>query len=575
MQVHHKKNLIEPSEQKIACGVDKLKGKTIFIEMRPAGLCYDIRFPYLREMYDVVKEKQHLEIISIPAVEPNEVLDANKQFSEEVPWFVYQNSWMVISRVVRFILAQQCGWEGDDTPEERWHPSLNWIIDPNGRITTYKPSILKFLFDHLERDQVKRLIFKGKLICLYSGISDRPVICSIKNVMGELKDGIHTIYIPNSGDITGFLTYKDPQNIQDIKKFWLTDTVDKNYYCPLQKTTGFCRCLIQINKTGFSNYKQLCKLKSPSDYFPFDNMYKTFMENFRKEDGIVFMTFMDQDGNLIAACEEKTMQFIFTKHREDGTKRLIKLMMMEFHRRGKETYDGDFSVSGGLTKNMQIAPAMDIDDVDSLSEYTFELLAEKQLHLLLKFDKGGKEWPREVTWPTAPRGLCMLKDFLSNGVHVDWVKDAISSQDPQQAEVDLAITVTNSLLESIEEASWAVAALLAIADVLKRIETVSNNQTDWLLILGEMYRLSQYIKQFNEKPGLWTEMSREATGFILLSSMACCSEIDPIKFALFGSGKVNRMILANNLREELINTCDIMADAITNGFDYGDRKSVV
>jgi len=86
-----------------------LEGKTILLEMRPIKsryqTCksfYDIRLQSLKAMYEVEKENLDLEIISIPLVDPGDeyyVFDLYRQFSREVPWFVLQNSWMVMTSV--------------------------------------------------------------------------------------------------------------------------------------------------------------------------------------------------------------------------------------------------------------------------------------------------------------------------------------------------------------------------------------------------------------------------------------------------------------------------------------------
>ena len=67
---------------KIARGVDKLKGKTILLEMRSVNdLCNDTGLWSLSEMYTRKKERLGLEIISIPIVQPSKTLDVLEQFS--------------------------------------------------------------------------------------------------------------------------------------------------------------------------------------------------------------------------------------------------------------------------------------------------------------------------------------------------------------------------------------------------------------------------------------------------------------------------------------------------------------
>jgi hypothetical protein len=85
--------------------------------------------------------------------------DVYHQFSREVPWFVLQNSWMVMTSVVKFFFAKHCRWEeGDEC--EKLYSTINWIIEPNGRIIIYTPSIclkdkgevFKVLFHYLESE---------------------------------------------------------------------------------------------------------------------------------------------------------------------------------------------------------------------------------------------------------------------------------------------------------------------------------------------------------------------------------------------------------------------------------------
>jgi len=159
-----------------------------------------------------------------------------------------------------------------------------------------------------------------------------------------------------------------------------------------------------------------------------------------------------------------------------------------------------------------------------------------------------------VTWPTST-GFCRLKNFLSEGMSDDWVKDIISRY-PEEGH-KWAIVV-HGLLKDIEEAQWAVAGLLAVADILERFQTISANRMKCVSLLWGMFSVAQYIKQFDQKSGLWRGLKRVATAIILAYSFHCCSEIDLFKFALFSDSR--------NHPEWLISTiCDMMAEAITEG----------
>jgi len=114
------------------------------------------------------------------------------------------------------------------------------------------------------------------------------------------------------------------------------------------------------------------------------------------------------------------------------------------------------------------------------------------------------------------------------------------------------------LLKDIEEAQWAVAGLLAVADVLERFQTISANRMVYLSLLWEMFSVAQYIKQFDQKPGLWRGVKRVATAIIVAYSFHCCSQIDHSKFALFSNRRKYN-------GEWMWKICNIMDKAITEG----------
>jgi len=115
------------------------------------------------------------------------------------------------------------------------------------------------------------------------------------------------------------------------------------------------------------------------------------------------------------------------------------------------------------------------------------------------------------------------------------------------------------LLKDIEEAQWAVAGLLAVADILERFQTISaNRRFKCMFLLWEMFRLAQCIKQFDQKPGLWRVVKRLATAIIVAYSFHCCSQIDQSEFALFSDGWYYHEDRIKEIR-------DIMAYAIREG----------
>jgi hypothetical protein len=276
---------------------------------------------------------------------------------------------------------------------------------------------------------------------------------------------------------------------------------------------------------------------------------------------------MDERGGMIAAFRGDILESIFLSDRKDRAQRVIKSMMEDFEGGGKEMHDDDPGVSERLIKNMQTAVEQENMDVylDSLRNYISELRGV-ELYQLLNVNKEAKKWSRpKVTWPTS-RSFCMLKDFLSEGTNADWVKDVISRHPEEETKWK---PVIKSLLSGIKEANWAVAGLLAVADVLERFETVSNPyQGEGLFILHAMLRLAQYIGHVNQKHGLWRNIKRVATALILVCCIVCCNLIDPFKFALFKLEiGVHMRDTLRQLEEGLIKQCDLIAKAINEGLD--------
>jgi len=225
-------------------------------------------------------------------------------------------------------------------------------------------------------------------------------------------------------------------------------------------------------------------------------------------------------------------------------------------------HDKDPGVSDSLIQNMQTAStsvAVEQQNMDayfeSLREYISELWGMELYHAS-RFNKEGKKRSLpSVTWPTS-RGFCRLKNFLSEGISDDWVKEIISRHPEKE---DKRAIVIHGLLKDIEEAQWAVAGLLAVADILERFQTISANIMECVSLLWEMFSVAQYIKQLDQKSGLWRGVKRVATAIIVACSMDCRSQIDPSKFAVFRNENLG--YAEWRLRE----ICNIMARAITEG----------
>lgn len=653
----------DPTEnsQTFTCGVDKLIRKTILVEMRSVDdLCNDTGLWSMSEMYLREKERHELEIISIPIVEPSTPVDVVERFSRKVPWLVFQNPWTV-TRAVKYFFVQQCGLERDD----KWYPSIFWIIEPNGKISTYKPYVLlmlnswgskafpfttekfeelrkgewaqwksmsnlEFLFNHLEStvaDEVKRVMFQGKLICLYSG-NGKEVTCAITNALIESRDSIHIIYTPQL-DIERTGTLK------------LTDNIHKDYYVlessEMRPVEMEGLSVLNLSKHEAMKFwmrifyfkKEINEMDNDDNQmYEMKKVFQSFKlkdEDKDKDDDLSFvfrdseildvrdgcMTFMDEDGKMIAACRGEIMGWIFKDN--NRAKRLMQLLIKLVSKKEGKQMDHNSSVPDPR-KNMKtedtavdqenvdvkcltadtavdqenvdvkcLNTAVDQENVDiyRLSEYTTELLGMEQLYRLLKFDKEGRKSSRAKAsghyWPTS-RGFSMLKNFLSDGTNANWVKDTTSSDEE---------TAIKSLLEGIGEAHWAAAGLLMIADILERLETLYANRNEslmLLILLDEMYRSAMYLRQFNEaSPGSMEGMKDKMQKLIVcivIAALVCCtgtdhSDLARMLFVRFGFGSLmNRFWLrlqnwvpighstANELRLDIYRVLKEVCDSI-------------
>lgn len=579
------------SELVTTCGVDQFKGKTILLDLRAANLFDDIGLPCLKEMYDVVvKDNLDLEIISIPICQ-KDAHGIKKPY--EVPWFIFQSgTWNRERRkVAQFFLTKQCGWEEGDACE-KWYASINCIIEPNGRVipcrrfTKYRAAkstpILEFLFNHMERvsdqvkrimfqvkwgvkacptvheeienfkkeeweqlksmstleflfnhlestsDQVKKLMCQGKIICLHNGHADNDT------VMKQMSEGIHII---NVGHLT-------------MESLALTDIIYKEYY-----NFGCTRThMKEMSSLNLSSHElirfslRLHYLKEEINRIEESDKklseLKSVLHSFQ-DVNYGFMTFMDQYGKVIATLGANDMSLIgkFDWEQSDWEQdweqeELLNSMINHIEAEGKEMHDEDPAVSDSLIQNMQTASVAVEQNFESLLEYISELWAV-EFYQLFKFNKAAKKSsPSRVTWP-ASKGFCMLKNFLSEGTHANWVKDVISRH-PEEV---MCETVIKSLLKDIEEENLEnlfVAGLLGIAHVLERFDSVSANRTEWLLVLLKLLILAQNIKMLDPRweldPELelsWRKIKRAATVLIVIYSIACSAVIDPSKLALF------------------------------------------
>ena len=89
------------------------------------------------------------------------------------------------------------------------------------------------------------------------------------------------------------------------------------------------------------------------------------------------LTFMDEDGKMVAACRGKNMGWIL---KDSNRAKRVMQSLVKVSRKEEKQKDDTSSVPD-ITENMETT------DVNSLSEYTSELLGMELLYQLLKFNK--------------------------------------------------------------------------------------------------------------------------------------------------------------------------------------------
>lgn len=235
------------------------------------------------------------------------------------------------------------------------------------------------------------------------------------------------------------------------------------------------------------------------------------------------VVFMDEDGKMIATCKGDVMEWIFKEDGEGRAKRLIKRLVKV----SKVERESSIAVS---TNNMQ---AETVNDLDNLSQYTSDLLEMVQLYQLLNFNKQGSEsatlnaarpnWPGSIGFPS-------LNNFPYNDTSM--IVENINSEPPRG---DILEILLERLVQEVPDEELAAAGVLVVADILERFEDVSANRNECLILLEEMNRLSQHIKDLNGQP----EKMRRATKWLVHCYIMCCAQIEPSKFATFFKGSVN------------------------------------
>jgi len=128
--------------------------------------------------------------------------------------------------------------------------------------------------------------------------------------------------------------------------------------------------------------------------------------------------------------------------------------------------------------------------------------------------------------PTTSAGFSKLSEFLSKGIDcISALKDKFPSQEAKK--------VAQDVINGIGQVHYAVAGLLLISNILERMESLSENEAQCLILLEEMFKLAKHIKELNARPQLrkaMEETNKEGTELIMEASLMCCYQIDRSKF---------------------------------------------
>lgn len=106
----------------------------------------------------------------------------------------------------------------------------------------------------------------------------------------------------------------------------------------------------------------------------------------------------------------------------------------------------------------------------------------------------------------------------------------------------LAKTIGWSLVKDMGHAQWVTAGLPVVPNILERFQSVSACPNEWLFLLGKMNRLTEYLQQLEERPGLKKMMENIIIEAIQLMGGASimCTQIDSSKFNRCFSTPINK-----------------------------------
>jgi hypothetical protein len=164
-------------------------------------------------------------------------------------------------------------------------------------------------------------------------------------------------------------------------------------------------------------------------------------------------------------------------------------------------------------------------NLDDLINHISELLQKKKLN-----EKGKKRWDKHKRQtpnplPTTSAGFSKLSEFLSKGIDcISALKDKFPSQEAKK--------VAQGVIKGIGQAHFVAAGFLLISNILERMESLSENEAQCLILLEEMFKLAKHIKQLNARPQLrkaMEETNKKGTELIMEAYLMCCYQINRSK----------------------------------------------
>jgi len=176
-------------------------------------------------------------------------------------------------------------------------------------------------------------------------------------------------------------------------------------------------------------------------------------------------------------------------------------------------------------------------NLDDLINHISELLQKKKLDKKGKkkrWDKNKRQTPNPL--PTTSAGFSKLRELFSKGIDcISALKDKFPSQE--------AKIVAQGVIKGIGQGHFVDAGFLLISNILERMESLSENEAQCLILLEEMFKLAKHIKELNARPQLrkaMEETNKEGTELIMEASLMCCYQIDRSKFNKFSSTSVDK-----------------------------------